>query len=105
MAISALVPEYIVVELFADLRIFERLHKGYLQEHTVSHQTQEARMCDGISYYTRIEDPNGDFAARVHYVYCRKEGVIHVFPSSIRVGDVNIHRRGHQRRPGEAGSG
>ena len=99
MAINSRVPEYIAIDLFADLRIFERLRKGCLEEYTVSHQTRPAKMCRGISYYTRIEDQSGDFAARVHYVYCEDTGETHVYPSSIRVGDVNIFREGHQSPP------
>ena len=101
MAINCRVPEYIVIDLFADLQIFERLRKGCFEEYTVSHQTRPAKMCRGISYYTRIEDQAGDFAARVHYLYCEDTGETHIFPSAIRIADVNIHRHGHQQRPAE----
>ena len=99
MAVNSLVPEYIVQDLFEELRVFERVRKGCLEEHELHEQTQPAKMCEGVSYFTRIEEPNGDFAARVHYVWCSETGVLHVFPTAIRVGDVNIHRRDHQQRP------
>lgn len=103
MAISCLVPEYIVLDLFNDLRIFEQIRGGCLNEREIHEQTRPAKMCDGVSYFTRIEEPSGEFVARVHYVQCIDPLELHIYPTAIRVGDVNVFRSGHQERPPDAG--
>ena len=99
MATSSLVPEYVVIELFADLRIFERVEGGCLRARVVERETRPAKMCRGLSYIVRVETLEGEFAARVHYVWCDDLQRLFTYPSSIRVGDVNIFRDGHQEAP------
>ena len=56
-------------------------------------------MCDGVFYFTRIEEPGGEFVARVHYVRCDDSRELHIYPTAVRVADVNVYRRWHQARP------
>ena len=99
MATSSLVPEYVVIELFADLRIFERIEGGCLRARVVERETRPAKMCRSVSYIVRVETLEGEFAARVHYVWCEDLQQLFTYPSSIRVGDMNIFREGHQEAP------
>ena len=94
-------PEYIALDLFDDLRIFDLVRAGCLDERQIHEQTRPAEMCEGVSYFTRIEEPSGEFVARVHYVRCDDARELHVYPTAIRVADVAIYRRGHQQGPVE----
>ena len=99
MAANSLVPEYVVNDLFADLKIFERIEKGCLRPRVIESQTRPAKMCQGVSYIVRAETLEGEFVARIHYVWCEDLQQLFTYPSSIRVGDVNIFREGHQGPP------
>ena len=53
----------------------------------------------GESYHMWVDDQVCGFQARIHYIRCVFGHVAGCWPSVIKIGDVTIHRQGHQRRP------
>ena len=98
---SVRVQEYELEDLFKAYRLFERVASGELVENLERGTEGAAYRCSlgGESYYTWIGERSGSRIARVHYVRCGFGHVIGVWPSALKLPDVTLYRRGHQRRP------
>ena len=98
---SVRVQEYEIHDLFETLELFERVADGELTEQLEEKNTGPARRCSlgGLSYYTRFVGDDGHTVARVHYLQCVFGHLIGVYPSMVRIGDIILFRKGHQRRP------
>ena len=92
------VADYELRELYYAMELDVRVAKGCLREAPASRSVKPAKFCDGLSYMMRLLDKEDRTVAVIHHVLC-ESGRLHVFPSSILVGKVNIYRDGHQRPP------
>ena len=95
--VAVRVPESILVRLFEALHVWEKLEDGRLAEIGGREPIVEttADWClGGISYYTRIENPQGVRVARIHYLLCPRHGLVR-FPSYLMIGGVRLFRIGH----------
>ena len=92
------VADYELRELYYAMELDARVAKGCLREAPASRSVKPAKFCDGLSYMLRLLDKEDRTVAVIHHVLC-ESGRLHVFPSSVLVGKVNIYREGHQRPP------
>ena len=94
------VQEYELADLFDALDVFGKIEDGRLAE-SLEREPEPSRRCSlgGESYHMWVDDYVCGFEARIHYIRCVFGHVAGCWPSVIKVGDVTIHRQGHQRRP------
>ena len=95
------VAEYELEDLFAELRIFERLADGELSEMMEDGDPVAAKRCSlgGESYHTRVRDRAGNLVGRIHYVRCAFGHTIGVWLSVLFFPDLTVRRQGHASRP------
>ncbi len=100
---SVRIQEYELADLYAALRIFDRIAEGRLVETVEPNTARPARRCSlaGESYFTHLWDESGRKVGRVHYLRCGFGHIIGVYPSALMLDEVTLFRRGHQRRPAE----
>lgn len=99
------IPEYELDDLFSALRIWDGLDNHSLTEIRSPDPPEPAKMCalnGSTSFYSRVTlqfDSGSNVQARIHYTDCLFGGIIGRWTSVLKIGDVTLYRRGHQRRP------
>lgn len=84
-----------LVALYDALGIDQMVAAGNLQPYREATPEVEARRCPGgRSYYSRLRNPHGKDAARIHHVQCPNEPLLS-WVSVIWVGGVRLYRVGH----------
>ena len=92
------VADYELCDLFHALQIPTRLAAGCLTETLRYRDVGPAKHFRGVSYHIQLLDKQGTAIARIHCITTEAGRTLY-WPTSIRVGDVNIYREGHQRPP------
>ena len=94
------IEEWELADLSEAFDVVGRIEDGRLGE-SLEQEPALARRCSlgGDSSYTWVNDMLCGFQARIHHIRCAFGQVAGCWPSVIKMGDVTIHRQGHQRRP------
>ena len=103
---SVRIQEYELEELYAALRIFERIADSRLTETIEAGTARPSRRCSlgGESYFTHVWNDAGRKIARIHYLRCAFGHLVGVYPSALMLEEVTLFRQGHQRRPADPAS-
>lgn len=102
---SSLVPEYVLLDIYAALGIDECLSAGTLYEDTAREQIGGAYICaehGAIHYFRRIRVTTTHASVvRIHYVECPIDGIVGRWLSSLKVSGITFYRasRDHEPRP------